>query len=255
MRHAPEQPAPHILDDHDDVGNLFVPFDIERPRRVPPALAKAIAYKRDRCFVAEYPHLERRSWPKRKALRNQTWRRGVDAALRPALGEVGPEIDDFMPSLPKRQRSTTSSWRHANIPLGEWVHSKLEKRISFVGCNISIKLGRARNRRRLVPFLESLIAGRHGHAVELAQAFERFLDRRPLPRAWLTRDRLITDRSIGVDLAFWNAWCRALNALFAEQPEWEGRLRAWISEVAPVAPTQPEPAWKRIRRHRSKKTR
>jgi len=78
-----------------------------------PTLKKAIAYKRDRRFVAEHPHRERRSWPKRKALRHQQYRRGVDRAIRPALGTVTPEIDDFAPVLPRRKTSK-QTFRHGN---------------------------------------------------------------------------------------------------------------------------------------------
>lgn len=160
-----------------------------------------------------------------------------------------PEIVDFTPLFPRRSRSRYSQL-HGNISLGPWVHMKLEKRLSFVGNNIGVKLERARYRRRLVPFFENLVAGRHGHSVELAQAFKRFLDGTRHHRP----DEL-TGRSIGIDLAFENAWCRALNALFEEEPEWEARLRAWIAEVAPAQPPPDAPVWRRIRRLRARSAR
>ena len=161
--------------DHDDESQAVIDLDVDRPRRMTPSLAKAIAYKRDRRFVSEYPHAERKSWPRKKALRNQTHRRQVDRALRPALGNVTPDIDDFAPALPRRPRSP-SRHMHGNIPLGEWVDNKLEKRFSFAGRNIRVKIARDRYRRRLIPFFETLTEGRQGYSVELARRFARVLD-------------------------------------------------------------------------------
>jgi hypothetical protein len=248
MRREPEQrafPEAGALDADADVS---VDLGMERPRRVTPALAKSISYKRDRRFVAEYPHLERRSRPKRKVLRNQTWRRRVDATLRPALGEVTPETEDFTPEFPRRQKSRRG-WRHANIPLGQWVNDKLENRLSFVGRNIGTKIYREPYRLRLIPFLESVAAGCGGHSVELAVRFQPLLDDLAEPDRLQRRDR----RQLQV-VSWVDGWCRALRELFAEQPEWETKLRAWIAQTSPSAPPADEPAWKRIRRLRNRST-
>jgi hypothetical protein len=238
------------VDAADEPTELVGSLDVERPRRITPALKKAIAYRRDRRFVAQDPHLERRSWPKRKALRHQQYRRGVDRAIRPALGTVTPEIDDFAPALPRRKKSHLA-FRHGSLPLGKWVDRKLEKRISFVGRNIGAKIERQRYRRRLVPFLESLIAGRRGHAVELAWSFAAILN-----GLTYTGRRPIAYYDLPDHLFGWSPpWHYALKTLFAEQPEWEDRLRNWIAETAGHAPATAEPAWQRIRRLKGRRTR
>jgi hypothetical protein len=249
MRHETGQPFLREVDEGDDGPEVAVDLDVGRVRRVAPAFKKATRYRRDRRFVAEYPHLERRTWPQKKALRNQTYRRGVDRALQPALGAVSAEIDDFAPAFPRRPRSPSRS-RHGNIPLGQWVNDKLEKRLAYVGNNIGAKIRAESYRRRLIPFLESLLAGRRGHAVEIARYFAMVLD--GLPNGGRASD---TSRSS--NFLVWRSpvWNRALIDLFDEQPEWEARLRAWIAEVAPPEAMVAEPAWRRIRRYRGRSAR
>lgn len=235
---------PHM--ESDDESQAIVDLGVDRPRRTTPSLAKAIAYKRDRRFVMSGPHADRRNWPRAKASEKQAQRRRVAQTLRPALGTVAPEIDDFAPAFPSTSYSARK-WRHASIPLGQWVNDKLEKRLYFVGVNIGFRIEDERFRRRLVPFLESLVSGRYGHSVELARRFAHVLDK-PSHYSW----RVKTDRFFGLDVWRDRIWLRALTELFEEQPEWEAKLRAWIAEVAPAEPPPDEPAWKRIRRLRKR---
>src|SRR6266542_2129249 len=55
-----------------------------KPRKNP-AEKKALAYRKDHRVAAEYPQLYRRAWPRKKALRNQTYRRQVDRSIDRAL--------------------------------------------------------------------------------------------------------------------------------------------------------------------------
>src|SRR4051812_16985787 len=153
MRQMPDQTDQRAALPDDAALVVALDADEVRPRRMTPAHKKAIEYLRDRRYVAEDPHRERRSWPKRKALRNQTFRRQVDRAIRPALGEVTPEFEDFAPSFPYRKKSNLH-FRHGTLSLGAWVHRKLERRLGTVGSNIPAKLNYPRYRRRLIPFLE-----------------------------------------------------------------------------------------------------
>jgi hypothetical protein len=70
LRQETTRPDVPEADDHDE-SEVVVDADVARPRRMTPAHKKAIEYKRDRRFVAEYPHSSRKAWPKIKALRNQ----------------------------------------------------------------------------------------------------------------------------------------------------------------------------------------
>jgi hypothetical protein len=158
--------------------------------------------------------------------------------MHPARTMEPSEIDDFTPLFPRRSRSRYGQL-HANISLGLWVHQKLEKRLTFVGRNVG--------RIRLIPFLESLVAGRCGHSVELARAFQRIIDRVRSPKR-----SEYGDRPRPLELCHADGWHRMLTDLFAEQPQWETKFRAWVAEVAPSEPPPDEPVWRRIRRLRTR---
>ena len=136
------------------------------------------------------------------------------------------------------------------IPLCAWVHQRLERRLAYAGYHIGDLFSHPRYRRRLVPFIESVMVGCHGHAVELARHFAVTLDamRHGFPPQ-VTRDRLsILDQPA----SFWN---RPLATLFTWKPEWETQLRAWADEVSSDELPADEPAWKRIRRLRDRAAR
>src|SRR5689334_11947100 len=120
----------------------------DRPRRANPAAKKALAYRKDHRIWAKYPHQDRYDWPKKKALRNQTYRRQVDRGLRPALGVVGPEVSDVSFVEPIRRKSKWCACRGA-VPLGEWVERRQQKRLSLIGRKILGNFDRERHRTRL----------------------------------------------------------------------------------------------------------
>lgn len=193
-------------------------------RRLSPQQKKALAYREDHRVWAKYPHVERHSWPKRKALRNQTYRRQVTRSLAPARGVVDGDIADFSPVMPLRR---LSKWRnrHGAMPLGKWVEERERKRLALTGRKILGNFHRERHRQRLGPFLESMIQGRSEHSRVLARSFALLLNHPPMhPRQW---HQLLGDEA-AIDLF---AWTGALDALFAEQPDLEARLRAWIADL------------------------
>lgn len=72
----------------------------EPVRRRTPSERKAEVYRRERRFWAEYPHLERRSLPRRKALRNRSHRHRVRESIDQVLQTTTLlEREDFSPSL------------------------------------------------------------------------------------------------------------------------------------------------------------
>lgn len=195
-----------------------------RPRRANPAEKKAIAYRKDHRTATKCPHRERRSWPKKKALRNQTYRRQVARSLAPASGAVAPDIEDFSP-LPPLRRTSKWSASHEAVLLGEWVDRRQNKRTWLIGRKLLANLHRDRHRKRLVPFLESLIQGRSELSRKLARSFALVLDPTPMsPRG--RRGQPLARTAID-----WYAWLGALDQLLEEQPEWERKLRAWIDQV------------------------
>ena len=198
--------------------------DPDRPRRANPTEKKALAYRKDHRIWTKYPQLERRSWPKKKALRNQTYRRQVSRSLIPALEVVTPQIEDFSPSVPRRRKSRWGALRQA-MPLGEWVKGRERKRLSLIGRKMLGNFHRERHRKRLVPFLESLIQGRSDLSREFARSFAVLLSLRQRPpggRWSASRERAVLNLY---------SWIGPLDQLLEEQPEWEAKLRAWIEEV------------------------
>lgn len=195
-------------------------------RRRSPTEKKTLAYRLDHRLGVQDPHRHRRAWPKKKALRNQTYRRQVSRSLEPALGPVASEIDDFSPDAVRRRKSKWTLFGGPK-PLGKWVKSQQRKRLSHIGRKLRANFDRERYRNRLPALLANLIEGRSEHSRELARFFSLLLELPPAGYPWGWEGNEEKKQFPGV--VDWIDWHHRLRALFREQPEWEAKLRSWIA--------------------------
>src|SRR5262249_12554670 len=84
-------------------------------RKRDPSAKKEVDYRAEHRYAVEYPHLERHNWPKKKALRNQTYRRRLQRSLDHALSEDGKPLEEISTEPVRRVKS--KRWSSA-IPLG-----------------------------------------------------------------------------------------------------------------------------------------
>lgn len=127
------------------------------------------------------------------------------------------------PTLPRRRLSKwTGRW--TPVPLGEWVQQHLATRRHRIAWNFFKEAYEPRrHRKRFARFLTSLTEGRSAASRVLADVFGRLLAGQvPMsqPGAFTRYHRT------GSNPAHW------LRAFFADEPEWEHRLRNWIRDPA-----------------------
>jgi hypothetical protein len=104
----------------------------------------------------------------------------------------------------------------ASVPLGDWVESRLAKRIRFTAWNFFKEpYDHSQHRTRFVAFLASLVEGRSDTASGMARRLGALLS----PPTWpVSTD--VCDHESDRD----RAW---LAAFFLEEPEWEAKVAGW----------------------------
>ena len=167
-------------------------------------------------MAADYPQRERKSWPQRKALRNQTYRRQVQRSIARSLAPA-EELGDVAAASPRRRLSVR---RHAAVRLGTWVRWGLATRVHRTGWNFfKERYDAARHREAFVGFLRAVTQGRPARQPLLVELFTGLLDGRApmdLPGEFRRYHRTGTDAVAGV------------REFFRDEPEWEGRVRRWV---------------------------
>jgi hypothetical protein len=182
-------------------------------RKRTPQEKKALSYEKDYIVEAEYPHLFRRSWPRKKRGVNRRERRKAQQQLTHLNLQHDEEDLAEVPAKPVRHRKI---YRWGPIRLKEAVQYRLEGRARRVGWNFFKQpYSSQKHRVPFIAFLRTLLADtKSEHAREVARTlslvFVPPVDRRAWawggPQKW--------------------AW---LQAFFRDEPEWEPRLRAWIA--------------------------
>ena len=199
---------------------------MERKRN--PSEKKALDYRVQHRYVGEYVQRELRSWPKKKQLRNQTYRRRVERSLDRALNKAGVEMEDVSPAPVRRIKSRRYVW--GPVPLGEWVAGKLSRRVERTAWNyFKEPYDSQRHRKTFSAILASLTKGRSAHSRALAERFAGLLA--GIDPELLKEGRYVLTGAPHYAVARGrqvNTW---LQAFFRDEPEWEPRLRAWIIEM------------------------
>ncbi len=149
--------------------------------RKSPSEERATDYGRQRRFAGENPHRFRRSWPAKKQLRNQHYRRLVERSISRALA-AAEELDEVAPATVRRRKSTWSSWgwtgnRFRTASLGEWIAWKQRARIERTAWNyFKGSYDSERDRTSFGRFLASLVTGRSEYSCQLALWFGQILE-------------------------------------------------------------------------------
>jgi hypothetical protein len=198
----------------------------DRLARRDPRRAKDLDYDHQRRSGAEYPHAWRRALPAKKARSERAARRGAAAALRAARGANDPTSVERAESRADRvRRRSVRSW--PNPTLRDHVTRGARARLDRVGWNFfKRRYDPALHRDAFIAFLTALTAARRDRA--LAARFDAIL-RTPTPApdtiAWEAR-RWPPDASRQ------RAW---LAEFFADEPDWQPRLQAWIAATLSTA--------------------
>jgi hypothetical protein len=187
---------------------------IMKPRN--PTDKKQIAYKKDHVYYAEYPHTFRKTWPRKKAFSKRAERHKVREKLILLTIADDDNQGDF--ALKPVRRKYISKWVGSAVPLGESVKRRLRKRGEWLGWNLlKVPYSTDEHRDRFVVLLES-VTRMEG---ESARGFAEMIAPVLLPGS--LHDHYGRPRSY-----FREAWLRSF---FADAPEWEPRLRAWVEKV------------------------
>jgi len=191
----------------------------KRRRRPDPEDKKARSYRKDYRIADEDPQQFRRAWPRKKALRNQTYRRRLHRSLRRAL-DTAHELSDVAPAPVRR---VLSKWTRQGgaVPLGEWVRWKRATRLHRIAWNFFKEpYDSPCHRLPFARFLASLTEGRSAYAAELAAIFRGVLaGQGPMDQS----GDFSRYHRFGDDAPAW------LHQFFRDEPAWEPRLRAWIA--------------------------
>jgi len=190
-------------------------------KRRTPQEQKRLRYTKDHVVLAEYPHLFRKSWPKKKAGRNQVYRRKVRQALIISPGET-PDAQVLQSEAQTIRRKPILRW--GAVSLQERVAIKLRIRRSRLGWDFFTRpYSTARDREHFVAFLTALTAGKSNESAKYALVVSEWIDPSSEPQSpWLK-------------VAEKRQWLRAF---FRDEPEWEARLRNWIDSRLEAMPEE-----------------
>jgi hypothetical protein len=186
-----------------------------KPRN--PTDKKQIAYKKDHIYHAEYPHAFRKTWPLVKALSKREERHKVREKLTLLLDSDDDDQADFA-QKPVRRKGVRKI--ASVVPLGESVQRRLRKRGEWFGWNLlKAPYSTDEHRDRFIALLESVMR----MDGESPRGFARIIGPVLLPEP--VHDQWGRIRKPSPHLQAW------LRTFFADAPEWEPRLRAWVENV------------------------
>jgi hypothetical protein len=181
-----------------------------KPRN--PTDKKQIAYKKDHVYHAESQQAFRKTWPLVKAWSKREERHKVREKLIHLTDADEDDRGDF--ALKPVRRKKVSKFAPV-VPLGESVQARLHQRGRTLGWNLLKEpYSSEEHRERFIAMLESATRMKG----ESARGFAKTIAPVLLP---------------GLQSEYWSppqlpVWLRAF---FADAPEWEPRLRAWVEEI------------------------
>jgi signal recognition particle subunit SEC65 len=197
-------------------------------RRQTPQEKKQLEYDRDRYVDAEYPHLLRKRWPKKKAAVSRRERRRAErlvSGLRNLPADVVVETGEDAGITAEHVRSTRmphALWKSGIRTVRERVADRVEKRARTAGFNLFKQpYDAALHRAPFAAFLASVVKGPPASTTSKVRAahWARVLDPAPLhgerDQPWRERRR---------------EWTQAF---FRDEPQWETWLREWIAACTP----------------------
>ena len=188
-----------------------------RPTKTPQK-KKAEAYSKQRRYQAwSNDKADRKNRPKAKALDHRIQRRREQEALAVAVagGEVGLAEGPAPVRRPELQYCSTAR------PLGESLKARRSRSADAVAYNyFKVSYRGEDHREPFSRFLAGVVVGGTGDSRELALLFREILE---LPES--------INSAAGRRYGWWPQRGVWLRRFFADEPEWERRLRQWIDQV------------------------
>jgi hypothetical protein len=186
-----------------------------KPRN--PTDKKQIAYKKDHVYHAESQQAFRKTWPLVKAWSKRAERHKVREKLILLTDADDDNRADF--ALKPVRRKKVQKFAPV-VPLGESVRERLRKRGEWLGWNLlKVSYSSDAHRDRFIALLD-VVMRMEGEA---PRGFATLIAPVLLPGVLL--DDYGRIRQPAPRLATW------LHAFFADAPEWEPRLRAWVENM------------------------
>jgi hypothetical protein len=189
-------------------------------RRKTPQEKKANEYTKDHIVVTECRRCFRIGYPRARKWANQKYRRRVKQLVN---GFAAHEENDFPdkahPNLIRREKVTKTS---GVSPLGEFIGRRTEARVRRTAQNyFRYSYTGTDDREGFIAFLRSQIVGRTAYSSRIADYLGNLIDPSGRPAGESAR-------------YFWDKEHAWLRAFFHDEPEWEARVRAWISSFDDV---------------------
>ena len=201
--------------------DLTLPVRRKPGRRRSPAEDKLLSYERDRRnYIYHSREGSNHTWPRKRARSHRKYRRQVRGVLSTADTRV--TADDLAEPRPELvRRDEVKKW--GTYTLREWVNRQHQERITSTAWNyFKTPYNAELHRKRFAAFLSSLVDGRTAYSREVAQFLKQLLDR---PAGKRDAEGATIGPYWRIGSEYW------LYAFFADEPDWETRLRAWIERM------------------------
>jgi hypothetical protein len=194
-------------------------------RRKTPQEKKANEYTKDHLVLkgmaVRVSSRFRRTWPRKKAIANRAYRR----MMRQLSDAQMMQVDEDFASHPHPDTTTRErvrKWVGTVVPLGQIVQDRIGRRaISSAQSFFWHDYDTTQDRVRFSAFLQSRVAGRTAKSRLLALYLRELME--PANEGRWATDEWLSEKG--------QQW---LHAFFRDEPEWEARVRAWISSFDDV---------------------
>jgi hypothetical protein len=200
------------------VANVRLSILMSTRRQRTPQEKKALAYEKDHVPISEFPHALRKTLPRLKAIAHREERHRVSQMLGELKLEGADDKRGDFPTEPVRPDKVGK--RYGVRSLREKIAWRFERRVEEIGWNFfKNRYDRQRHHEAFANFLRALTDSktRSEYSRKVALLFRDMMD--PPPR------RTTLDPAWRWNMRH-NQWLRNF---FQDEPEWETRLRAWIS--------------------------
>jgi hypothetical protein len=176
--------------------------------KAPPEKKRA-EYDRDHRTAMEAPHAFRKNWPRKKARLTRVHRRTAEARVHAVLR--GHDADELL--IPPRPRGWLRKMGVGSLRKVVAYREK-RRRASFLPRYVLIRYDATQHAGPFKRFLSELMSGRTQLAAQRAAHVKYLLDAR------------LPSNSPHI------AYQRWLRSFFSTTPQWEARVRTWITDVA-----------------------
>jgi hypothetical protein len=201
-------------------------------RQRTPAQKKALSYERDHILAVEHREGFNQRWARKKAKAQRKERRQVRSYLSHANHQQEEALLADVPLRPVR-RDMVRKWPGTAVPLAHRIEQRRYSRLWRTAWNFfKVPYDSTIHRAPFIGFLQGLVGGRTEEAKKLGGLLAELLESTAESRSQFD---FLRYHSLGMEgrslryITYWRSdWLRAF---FADEPEWEERLRAWLDDL------------------------